>query len=145
MSGIKLFGWIVVVCVFVTGALLVVRACSVVDEAAAVAQEQLGPRTLVRRYEWFKDAAGQLQSLAANVDAARKRQSAMEHSYDGVARSRWAREDREQWNQWDTEASGIAMAYNSLAAEYNANSSKINWNVVPLGYQTLPHTFVPYK
>lgn len=131
--------------VTLTGLGIVSRGCSMVDEAAAVVQEQAGARTLVRRYEWFKDAAGQLQGLAANVDASRARQTSMELSYAGVARQQWSREDREQWNQWDTEASGIAMSYNALAAEYNANASKLNWNLVPLGYQNLPRTFVQYK
>ncbi len=75
----------------------------------------------------------------------------MSEGYVELPRNKWPREDREQYNLWQSEVAGIKASYNTLAAEYNAQMSKMNWrftNVgeLPKGAETpLPREFKPYQ
>jgi len=102
-------------------------------EAAAVAREELGPRALLKKYEWFKNASASLDRHRANLDAYKQRLASLKESYGEEPRSKWDRTDKEDWNQWHTEALGILATYNGLAAEYNAQMSKINWRFTNVG------------
>lgn len=119
-------------------------------EAADVAHEQLGPRALLKKYEWFKDASAALDSKVANIAAAHRRQRSLVDSYEGKSRPKWSREDREQFNLWESEEAGMVASYNNLASEYNAEMVKANWrfaNVgdVPAGGAPLPREYREYK
>lgn len=107
-----------------------IRACG---ETADVAHEQFGPRALLKKYEWFKEASASLDAKRANLDAAHHRQQSLIDSYDKAARSKWSREDREQYNLWESEETGMAASYNQLAAEYNAKMAEINWKFANAG------------
>ena len=102
-------------------------------EAADVAQEQYGPRALLRKYEWFKDVAAQLDAKRATIDTLEARQKLLAADYEGVARRDWPREDREQSNQWTSELAGVKASYNTLAADYNAQMAKENWRFCNAG------------
>lgn len=110
------------------------------SEGAAVIQEEFGPRAMLKKYEWFKDASAQLDAKAANITAMEQRVVGMEQSYteEGrlLPRTKWARPDVEQYNQWLNEVAGLKANYNSLAAEYNANMAKFNYAFANQG--TLP-------
>lgn len=127
------------------------RACSTVEEAADVAQEQLGPRALLKKYEWFKTAASELDAKLANLKASQKRMDDLARSYGKTAREKWSREDREQYNLWSSEVTGITANYNGLAAEYNAAMAKINWSFTNVGQLpagasgVLPREFRKYE
>lgn len=120
-------------------------------EAAAVAKEEFGPREALRKYEWFKDAAAQLEKKQADIGVYRTRMKSMEEGYDGKPRSEWAREDREQWNVWTSEVAGVTASYNTLAAEYNSQMSKFNWRFANAGDlpqgadKPLPREFKAYE
>lgn len=122
----------------------------VAHEAATVVREEFGPRALLQKYEWFKDASAALDKKLADVKVYQGRQSAMLASYDGAARKTWAREDREQLSIWMSEAAGIKASYNQLAAEYNAKMAKFNWRFTNVGglpqgaTQPLPREYKPY-
>lgn len=122
----------------------------VVHEAATVAREQLGPRALLQKYEWFKDASASLDKKRADVQVYDKRLTDLRAEYQGKGRGAWAREDREQVSIWQSEAAGIKASYNQLAAEYNAEMAKVNWRFANVGglpagaSQPLPREYKPY-
>ena len=102
-------------------------------ETAKVAQDEFGPKAMLTKYSWFKDAAAQLDKKQADIKVYEGRLTQLEASYEGVPRSRWAREDREQYNTWSSEVAGVKASYNSLAAEYNAAMAKFNWRFANAG------------
>lgn len=119
-------------------------------EAAQVTQEQFGPRALLKKYEWFKDAAAQLDAKRANIEAMQVRVKTLEDQYAGQKRSSWSRTDAEQYNQWLSEVAGLKANYNDLAAEYNAAMAKFNYRFTNVGDlpagadKPLPREFKPY-
>ncbi len=120
------------------------------SEAAQVAQEEFGPRAMLVKYEWFKDAAAQLEKEQADITVYDGRMTAMNETYKDLARQKWPREDREQYNVWSSEVAGVKANYNSLAAEYNAEMAKFNWRFANVGElpkgaeKPLPREFKPY-
>lgn len=123
---------------------LALRACNWGNEVANVAQEQFGAREALRKYEWFRDAAAQLEKKQADMKVYDSRLRSLEAAYSDKPRGQWAREDREQWSIWQSEAAGVRASYNALAAEYNAASSKFNWRFAQ-GQPSLPRDFKPYE
>ena len=119
-------------------------------EATEVTREEFGPRALLQKYEWFKDASAQLDKKRVDIRVYEARLEAMEAAYDGIERSDWDRVDKQQGNLWQAELAGVISSYNGLAAEYNAEMSKFNWrfaNVgeLPLGAtKALPREYRPY-
>ena len=109
-------------------------------EAATVAQKELGPTATLKKYEWFKDASASLQKKQADIQVYTGRMTAMNETYKNLPRQNWPREDREQYNVWSSEVAGAKAGYNTLAAEYNANMTKVNWRYA----DTLPREFTPY-
>ena len=119
-------------------------------QATDVAGKEFGPQKLFERYEWFKDAAAQLDKKRADITVYESRFRALDESYAGEPRAKWARDDREQYNIWKSEVAGIKASYNQLAAEYNAGMVKINWRYTNVGdlppgsTEPLPREFKPY-
>lgn len=146
----RVFGIAVLLIIGVTVLGVASRACNWVGQAADVVGEQVSPRELLRKYEWFKVAASELDAKRANIEATKKRQARLEKDYEGVKRSKWAREDRDQANLWAAELAGIVANFNGLAAEYNSAMAKINWRfcnvgTLPSGAETvLPREFRAY-
>lgn len=122
-----------------------------IGETAKVAQEEFGPKAMLEKYEWFKDAAAQLEKKQADITVYAGRMTAMNETYKDLARQKWPREDREQFNVWASEVAGVRAGYNLLAAEYNAQMAKFNWrfaNVgeLPKGAESpLPREFKAYE
>ncbi|MBI4118685.1 MAG: hypothetical protein HY452_00270 [Parcubacteria group bacterium] len=119
-------------------------------EAAKVAQEEFGPRAALEKYEWFKNAAAQLEKKQADITVYDGRLTAINETYKDLARQKWPREDREQHNVWASEVAGVKASYNSLAAEYNAQMAMFNWRFANVGElpkgadRPLPREFKPY-
>ena len=119
-------------------------------EAAKVAQEEFGPRAMLEKYGWFKDAAAQLEKKQADVAVYAGRMKAMDDTYKNLPRQKWPREDREQYNVWVSEVAGVKASFNSLAAEYNAQMAKFNWRFANVGdlpkgaAEPLPREFKQY-
>jgi hypothetical protein len=120
-------------------------------ETAVVIKEEFGPRAALDKYSWFKDAAATLEKKRADITVYQSRLAALDTTYTGVSRTQWAREDREQYNVWQTEVAGVKASYNSLAAEYNAAMSKFHWQFAEAGRlppganDPLPREFKPYQ
>ena len=142
----------VILSIFVFGVLISVIGYGLgwFGETARVTQEEFGPRAMLEKYEWFKDAAAQLEKKQADIAVYDGRMTAMNGTYKDLVRQKWPREDREQHNVWSSEVAGVKASYNSLAAEYNSQMAKFNWrfaNVgeLPKGADTpLPREFKPY-
>ena len=124
-----------------------VNACS---ESVEVAREEFGPRAMLKKYEWFKDAAATLDKKRADIKVYRSRVSGLKEDYKGVPRKDWPRSDREQLNLWRNEVAGVTASYNSLASEYNSQMVKFNWRFANAGTlpggatEPLPREFKPY-
>jgi hypothetical protein len=103
------------------------------SSAAEVAKDEFGPKAALAKYEWFKDAAAQLDKKQADIKVYQSRLDEIERSYMNEPRSKWTREDREQYNTWSSEVAGVKASYNSLAAEYNAQMAKFNWRFANAG------------
>lgn len=119
-------------------------------EAKQVAQKEFGPSAMLQKYEWFKDAAAQLEKKQADIGVYEGRVKSQDEAYKGVARKDWPRDDREQRSIWESEVAGAKASYNSLAAEYNAQMAKFNWSFANIGElpkgatEPLPREFKPY-
>lgn len=111
----------------------------VFGEAATVAQQQFGPAAAVQKYEWFKDAASQLDRKKADIKMFDARVGSVRKnggSPDAIA-------------QAETERLGVASSYNDLAARYNSSMVKANWRWanagdVPNGGDPLPREYREY-
>jgi hypothetical protein len=107
--------------------------CAYVDDAKSTAFHETKASTLLKRYNWFKDAAAQLDAFQADIKVYEARLTNLKKDYDNQPRIKWAREDREQANVWEQELAGTKGAYNSLCAEYNSNMAKEQWKFCNIG------------
>ena len=127
-----------------------VKTCNYVGKMSSVVEQQTDPAILLKRYEWFKNTAAQLDKKKADITIYESRFDSLKQLYAGSSRLEWSREDREQANLWTLEVSGIQASYNGLAAEYNAAMSKINYAFTNVGdlpqgaSQPLPREFATY-
>lgn len=142
----------VILALFLLGAMVwgIGTAFSWFGEAATVAKEEFGPRELLKKYEWFKDSAAELDKKVADISVYQKRVDGLNADYAGVHRKDWPRSDREQMSIWQAEAAGVKASYNGLAAEYNAQMAKFNWSFTNAGQLpqgatvALPKEYKPY-
>ena len=125
---------------------MICGGCAYVDDAARTTFNETKASTLLKKYEWFKNAKAQVEAFDASIKVQRKRVAFLEET-----RSEWNRDDRQNWHQVSTELAGIISAYNNLASEYNAAMSKINYRFCNVGdlpagaSEPLPREFAPYK
>ena len=123
------------------------RACY---EAEQVVFEEAGPRALLKKYEWFKDASAELDKKMADIKVYDSRIISMKEDYADTPRKEWDRTDKESFNQWQTELAGVKASYNQLAAEYNSQMAKFNWRFCNKGdlpegaTEPLPREIKPY-
>ena len=110
-----------------TISLMSFESCSYINNAKKTAFKEFSPEAILRKYEWFKDASAMLNKKKQDIQVYEANIQSMVDEYEGVARKDWDRIDKEQFNQWRIELVGIKASYNQLAAEYNSQSSKWNW------------------
>lgn len=120
------------------------------NNAITVAKKEFYPDALLRKYEWFKDASAALDAKAADMRVYDNRLATLKQQYAGSTRAQWARDDREQYSIWASEAAGVRASYNSLAAEYNSEMSKfnvafMNAGGMPQGGKPLPREYRSYQ
>lgn len=123
---------------------LTVRACNYANRAVAVAIAEVDPAYLLKKYEWFKNASAALDKKVADIKVYETRVKAIQSSPD------LTRADKEQMYVWMSEVAGVKASYNTLASEYNAQMSKINWAFCNVGElpkgadQPLPREYKSY-
>lgn len=143
--------WIILIVVCLVLTTVVCNVCEYGGKVSKVVSEQIDPAALLKKYEWFKDASAQLNKKVADIQVYENRQKSLAKNYEGTKRSEWSREDREQSNLWETECAGVIASYNSLAAQYNSQMSKINYRFCNVGdlpkgaSEPLPREFAEYK
>lgn len=124
--------------------------CGTAKEGVQVAREEFGPRALLKKYEWFKDAAAQCEKKLADIKVYDGKIKGMEEDYKGVPRRDWDRVDKQQLSQWRSELDGVKASYNDVSARYNAQMAKFNWRFAEAGRlpygatEPLPREFKPY-
>lgn len=124
--------------------------CGTVQEAADVAHEEFGPRALLKKYEWFKNAAASCEKQQANIKVLKSKIDTMNADYEGTKRKDWDRIDKQTMSQWKSEYAGLKANYNDVASRYNAQMSKFNWRFTEVGdlpegaTEPLPREFKPY-
>jgi len=115
-------------------------------EAQQVAREEFGPRAMLQKYEWFKNAAASLDAKKKNISVLQSRLAVFEKmGYTNLDRT-----DKENYQIWTQEVAGAKMSYNNLAADWNSQISKFNWKPfvgdLPAGAeQTLSTEYAPYE
>jgi len=121
------------------------------SDASATAQKEFGVSALLKKYEWFKDASAQLDAKQADIGVYQSRIDGLKAEYPDTPRTKWAREDREQYSIWSSEVAGIRASFNGLAADYNSEMSKANWAFTNVGQlprgaeKPLPREYKPYE
>lgn len=127
-----------------------VYACSTCGEAVQVAHDEVEPKALLTKYTWLKEAHAQLDKKKADIVVYQTRIESLDNVYKDVSRTKWSREDREQYNIWLSELAGVKASYNDLAAQYNAKMAEVNWKFTNVGdlpqgvTETLPREYAPY-
>jgi hypothetical protein len=141
----------------VVGTLVLIAVLMVIGFGGRMFQNKLDTQynqysdsAVLKKYEDFKNMHAALDAKRADITIATSNIKAIEDANKGVARKDWSRDDRSDWSQKRAELSGIQMSYNSLAAEYNAQMSKDNWQfankgTLPAGAtEPLPREAAPY-
>lgn len=112
-----------------------------------VVKRQVDPAELLRKYELFKDESAQLDAKLANIKVKAKGIK----SIQAIPADKLDRTNREQMMLWEQEFEGMKYSYNALAADYNAQMSKINYRFCNIGdlpqgaTQVLPREYKPYE
>ncbi len=146
----RVFKWIIPVALLVLAVSVVGNAVGWFGEAQKVARKEFGPRAMLVKYEWFKNASASLEKRHADIAIFKNKIDGLAGQYEGVAANDWDRWDRQQMNTWRAELAGVTSAYNLLAAEYNSQSSKFNWKAFKAsqpdgGTGLVQETFAPYQ
>ncbi len=125
------------------------------SETAQVAQEQFGPRAVLKKYEHFKDQAAALDAKVATIESydrslKQMKTDMVDANGKTIPMAQWPLDQRESYNQRATEIRGLKASYNTLAAEYNADMSKVNYRFANQGElpqgadKPLPREYKPY-
>ncbi len=96
-------------------------------QVVTVVKKEVAPQVLLNKYEWFKDASHQLEKKRRAIINYQARLKDIEDSMSEIKRHEWPRAVQETYSMAYNEYLGIKSSYNSLAAQYNSQSSKINW------------------
>lgn len=115
---------------------LIATSCRYANDASDTLYEETKASTLLKKYEYFKDVAAALDAKIASITVLENGIKSFKDEYEGQPRSKWAREDREEYNLKSEELAGLKLSFNTLAADYNAQMAKINWAFCNVG--TLP-------
>lgn len=142
-----------VLCAMVIIAFLMV-GCGVIniaswfaDRAVVVAKQELDPVVLQQKYEWFKNAAAELDAKQAGLGTYKRKMTRLNTL---EAAGKLDRTNREQLMLWEQEQQGLKFSYNELAGEYNSQMSKWNWRFTNVGSLPpgatvpLPREYKPY-
>lgn len=96
---------------------------------ANVAKQELGPQAALKKYEWFKDTSNELNRKLTDINIYEQRTS------------KCYKFTPNKCDIIEEQLFGLKSNYNSLVAEYNSNSKKINWELfdaedIPTTYRT---------
>lgn len=120
-----------------TLSLVLITSCGWLSEAEDVTYEQVRPKVLLQKYQYFKDMSSAIDRHRANLIVYEEelKDDNMSENYRQQRRS---------------EALGIVAMYNDLVSRYNADMAKINYAFCNVGdlpqsnLETLPREYKPY-
>lgn len=104
---------------------------------AAIVDSVTDPDRIINNYEWYEEAYNDALALDAKIANTVKQISTQ---FEGLPqdRTKWSRQDRDAWNQWQTTLNGQRSQRENIVAEYNAKSKLITrnlWKAPHLPYQ----------
>jgi len=109
-------------------------------EAAQVAQEELGPKAALAKYEWFIEQANGIEKMDKDITMFEDRTKQIDEQYKsyGDDKAKWPAHIQVQYNkekqQGREDLIAIASQRNNLVKEYHSASDKFNWKP----FQTRP-------
>ena len=119
------------------GLLLIVTmtlsGCWWLREARNVARDELGPRALLEKYEYFKNVSASIDKSYADIGIHKEILSNLEEMYEDVSRRNWHRSDIDTHRIKSSELAGVKANCNTLVAEYNAEMAKLNVSFANVG------------
>lgn len=105
-----------------------------------VAHEEFSPKAMLHKYEWFKQQHTQMEQIK-NMITRTEADAAQFKEDNGKEMSKWDWATKDEWYRLSSVVRGYKEQYNSMAAEYNENSSKFNWK----GFEgEVPQTVAKY-
>lgn len=103
------------------------------SKAGQVAQQQFGPDAMLKKYEWFKEQSAAIKKMEADIDMFKQREQKVKEQYAGYGddMTKWPPDVRVQYNhaaeQSRDDRLAVTSQRNNLVRDYNAASSKFNW------------------
>ena len=102
-------------------------------KALDVVTEEVDPRTILNRYEWFIEQWNAIQEQSATLDAFKAYKDSITSDYGALAKA--PRDVRQEHSRQSAECRGILANHNRLAAEYRSAIQKVNY---------VPATMLPH-
>ena len=140
----------VIIAAFVLVAIIVgINVIGFAGEAASVVREEVSPRAVQEKYEWFKRSKAAMDARLASIEVFKSQIEAVRNDYPNPTDR--PRDIRTEMNQWRREVAGIVASYNTMASEYNSQHAMWNYafadfGTLPAGVtDTLPRTFGEYR
>jgi hypothetical protein len=102
-------------------------------EAVEVGMEEFGPRSGLKKYEWFLEQASAIEKMDQDIKMFEDRVTKVEKQYKGYGddMSKWPLHIQAQYNREKQQARedliAIISQRNNLVKDYNAASEKFNW------------------
>lgn len=144
----KLILGVLLVCIIVIGTKIIFFpvnvADKVIDTANGVVDKTLNANNAIINYEQYKDLYNGAKSQVQNIKNSEKGIADLKNLY-GESPT-WSKDVRQDYSHLKENIDGYSMQYQSLAKEYNSNSSKVNRNLfkdkslpieLPLDYNLL--------
>jgi len=127
---------------FVIAFILLLTSCRWVGDAQDTAFEEFKASTALKKYEWFQTCSATLDEKFNTIKVYEQNIIDLDGLYVNIPRRDWDQIDKQQYNQWRAEITGIKASYNKVVKEYNAQSSKFNWQ--PFNHSELPRIYKAY-
>jgi hypothetical protein len=95
---------------------------------------------MLSKYEWFKNQSVAIQAMRENIKASDNRINEFRNTFSDTKSWDWSTKD--EYSRLLTVRQGYIAQYNSIVADYNAQSSKFNW---ALFRGSIPRQYEEYK
>ena len=124
----------------------ITSGCRYTRDASDTLFNETKASRLLQKYEWFKDAHA---ALAAKLETLKVYEEQIAQIEEIPIENR-DRADKSELSQLRREFIGVKSSYNSLAAEYNSQMSKVNYAFTNVGSlpegatEPLPREYAPY-
>lgn len=127
--------WLIFILVLLGSALGFVGR--MLSRPAAIVDKVTQPDRVIQTYEWFEEAYNDCLALDQKIETTTKQ---IETQFEGLPqdRTKWSRQDRDAYSQWQTTLNGQRSQRQNIVADYNAQSRMVTrqlWKNPDLPYQ----------